>query len=206
MDTKLQNSLKVAILDTGLSNLQSVINWLGLGFSSVDIVVPNVDFKSYDLLVMPGVGSFDELIKILNYHEAIARIREYINAGGKYLGICLGFQVLFETSSEGSEQGLGIFPYRIERLNSVIDLSMPHAGFSCVKQENCDYGDFYFIHSYGLIDLNSIEAFDDWVITNYGGQSFVSFLRTQNVIACQFHPEKSATAGIEFLKKIKEWL
>lgn len=206
MDTELQNSLKVAILDTGLSNLQSVMNWLGLGFTSVDIIVPEADFKSYDLLVMPGVGSFDELIKILNYHEAISRLKDYINAGGKYLGICLGFQVLFESSSEGSAPGLGIFPYRIERLNSVIDLSLPHAGFACVKQETFDYGDYYFIHSYGLMDLHATKAFDDWVITDYGGQSFVSFLRTKNVMACQFHPEKSATAGIEFLKNIKEWL
>jgi glutamine amidotransferase len=140
----------------------------------------------------------------LRRFELIEPIREAVREKKPFLGICLGFQLLFSESEEfGHQKGLDLFPGKVVGFHPDEDLKVPHMGWNCIKKkqespflEGLSSGDYvYFVHSFYVVPENpSIVA----TITDYGAP-FVSSIATEHLFACQFHPEKSQEIGLRIL-------
>ena len=191
---------RVAIVDLGLGNLHSVAKAFERAGAKAELSAdPSVLLRA-DRLVMPGQGAFRECAHALAGEVGDA-VREWIDSGRPYLGICLGMQALFESSEEApGEKGLGVFEGTVQRFARDLTapdgqpLKVPHIGWNQIQSthpvfENAEW--YYFVHSYFCVpsDENLIAA-----TTDYGGQ-FCSAIARDNVLACQFHPEKSQHAG-----------
>jgi glutamine amidotransferase/cyclase len=193
----------ITLLDYGAGNVRSVINSLRSLGEDVKIVSRPEDITNAEKLVFPGVGSFGNMIKILNEKKYLAPLTEYVHGDRPFLGICLGLQALFESSWEApGVSGLSFIKGKVERFQ--IDLSVPHIGWnglSVKKPSRIFHGlsgneKFYFVHSYHVVPEES-EAI--LTTTDYG-YPFVSSIQKGNVIATQFHPEKSGRHGLVVLK------
>lgn len=193
----------IAIIDYGMGNLRSVTNALErLGADAVVTRDKGV-IEASRAIILPGVGAFGKCIENLERLELFAFIKEVILSGKRYLGICLGMQVLFESSEEApGVPGMGIFKGTVPRFTG--DIKVPHMGWNTIEiaQESeilrgIEGGEyFYFVHSYYCLPE------DEGVVatrTPYGGK-FVSSVQKGNVFACQFHPEKSQRAGLRLLQ------
>ena len=197
----------ITLLDYGAGNVRSVVNAIESLGETVKIVATDEDILAAEKLVFPGVGAFGNMMQILNQKGFIAPLISYIGSNRPFLGICLGLQALFETSEEASGiKGLGIIPGSVVRFD--VDLSVPHIGWNGVnikQPSRLFYGlngneKFYFVHSYHVVPK------DDSVVlttTDYGYR-FVSSIQKGNVIASQFHPEKSGRNGLSILKNFLE--
>jgi len=194
------NGGRVAIVDLGLGNLHSVAKAFERAGASPELSAdPDVLLRA-DRLVLPGQGAFKECAQALAGEIGDA-VREWIDSGRPYLGICLGMQALFESSEEApGAKGLGIFPGEVRRFARDLSdthgnpLKVPHIGWNQIDSnhpvfENGEW--YYFVHSYYCVpgDESFIAA-----TTDYGGP-FCSAIARDNVLACQFHPEKSQHAG-----------
>jgi glutamine amidotransferase len=156
---------------------------------------------------LPGVGAFDDCVRAIQQQELSTATKEFIASGRPFLGICVGYQVLFDKSEEfdSSAPGLGIFPGKVCRFESRAGLKVPQIGWNQIRlvQPSCplfqdiqDLSYVYFVHSYfPKPDDASIVA----AATDYGGE-FASAVWRENVFATQFHPEKSQTIGLQLLK------
>lgn len=207
----------VSLLDYGAGNVRSVRNAiLHLGFTVQDISSPE-HINSAAVLVFPGVGSFGNAIKTLNDRGLIDALRAYVAAGRPYFGICLGMQTLFEGSEESpGVAGLGVIPGTVRHFRSGMEetessrLTVPHIGWNGLK-----YGGplastladgfnpeqkVYFVHSFRAVPD---ESNAEWILTKttYGGQDFISSVQKGNVVATQFHPEKSGEVGLDVLRR-----
>jgi glutamine amidotransferase/cyclase len=193
----------ITLLDYGAGNVRSVINAIERLGESVKVVASTEDILSAEKLVFPGVGAFGSMMSILNERGFVHPLKHYLRSGRPFLGICLGLQALFEESEEApSINGLGFLAGRVKRFRT--DRSVPHIGWNGLNIKrpsrifNRLRGDekFYFVHSYHV-------APDDpacvLTTTDYGYE-FVSGIQTGNVIATQFHPEKSGDAGLAVLE------
>lgn len=193
----------IAILDYGMGNLGSVENafrYLGIPCQVTDDVGR---IEAADGIVVPGVGAFGDAMTNLKRAGLVEPVREWIAADRPFLGICLGLQLLFEESEEfGAREGIGVLPGRVTRLD--VPLKVPHMGWNQIQMEQRppvlqgapEGGYVYFVHSY------VVEPADGSVIattTDYGIQ-FVSAVARGNLFACQFHPEKSQTIGLNLLR------
>ncbi|KAI0001951.1 imidazole glycerol phosphate synthase HisHF [Russula vinacea] len=198
------------LLDYGAGNVQSLANTLGtLGHSFKWITSP-ADFDDATCIVFPGVGAFQTAVDGLTSRGFLEPLRQYIVSGRPYFGICIGMQVLFQSSSEGSVPGLGIIPSKIDVFSSA-DKTVPHMGWNSVHlldpQQDADDGldealHYYFVHSYrATYDPERDPDAAQWVhsVTQYGREIFVATVRKDNVFGCQFHPEKSGDAGMRLL-------
>jgi glutamine amidotransferase/cyclase len=197
----------IAFLDYGAGNVRSVINAIESLGEEVRVVQTAEDILSAERLVFPGVGAFGSMMNILNEKNYVDPLRDYLNSGRPFLGICLGLQALFEGSEEApGVRGLGFIPGLVKRFD--IDLSVPHIGWNGlnIKKPSQIFtelgGDekFYFVHSYHVVPG------DDGVVlttTDYGC-AFVSSIQIGNIIATQFHPEKSGRSGLKILKNFLE--
>ena len=197
----------ITLLDYGAGNVRSVINAIESLGETVKIVGGPEDILSAEKLVFPGVGAFGNMIHILHQKNFVEPLIAYINANRPFLGICLGLQALFERSEEAPNlKGLGLIAGSVKRFDT--DLSVPHIGWNGlnVKQPSRIFaglnGDekFYFVHSY------HVDVADPSVVlttTDYGYE-FVSSIQKGNIIATQFHPEKSGRAGLLILKNFLE--
>jgi len=159
-----------------------------------------------DRLVMPGQGAFKECAHALAGEIGDA-VRSWIGSGRPYLGICLGMQALFESSEEApGQKGLGIFPGTVQRFASDLRdtqgrrLKVPHIGWNQIESahpvfENGEW--YYFVHSYYCVprDESLVAATTDY------GRPFCSAIAQDNVLACQFHPEKSQHAGARLIAR-----
>jgi glutamine amidotransferase len=191
---------RVAIVDLGLGNLHSVAKAFERAGAKPELSSdPDVLLRA-DRLVMPGQGAFKECAHALG-GEIGEAVRTWIDSGRPYLGICLGMQALFGSSEEApGEKGLGIFPGTVKRFSADLRdaegrrLKVPHIGWNQIESthpvfENGEW--YYFVHSYYCVpDDESLVV----AKTNYGG-TFCSAIARDNVLACQFHPEKSQHAG-----------
>jgi imidazole glycerol-phosphate synthase subunit HisH len=194
----------IAIIDYGMGNLRSVQK----GFERVgypaEVTREAGKIASARGVVLPGVGAFHACMENLRRFELIEPIREAVREKKPFLGICLGFQLLFSESEEfGHQKGLDIFPGKVVGFHPDEDLKVPHMGWNCIekKQESpfldgLSSGDYvYFVHSFYVVPENpSIVA----TLTDYGAP-FVSSIATEHLFACQFHPEKSQEIGLRIL-------
>ncbi|MGH7439723.1 MAG: imidazole glycerol phosphate synthase subunit HisH [Polyangiaceae bacterium] len=204
--------MRIVVCDVGLGNLRSVERALleaGRGRQlHVEIASDPATVRAADRLVMPGQGAFRDCARALGGELGDA-VRSHIESGRPYLGLCLGLQVLFRSSSEApAEKGLGVFAGEVVRLRGGIDpmtntpLKIPHMGWN-VAEPTANPGllsgpaHYYFVHSYVVApaDPGVIAA-----TTEYGAR-FASAVARDNVFACQFHPEKSQAAGLALLER-----
>jgi glutamine amidotransferase len=158
-----------------------------------------------EAVVLPGVGAFGDCVKNLERLDLVGGIREFIGTGKPFLGICLGFQALFETSQEApGVKGLAVFPGSVARLASD-GLKVPHMGWNRLQiwQRDCpllagiEDGSFvYFVHSYYCKPASKRLV---CATTDYGVE-FCSMLWAGNVFATQFHPEKSQAIGLKIME------
>lgn len=197
----------IAIVDYGMGNLRSVNKaFESQGYASVVTNNPDIILGS-DGLVLPGVGAFGDCIKNLRQYKLVDTIKEFIKTGKPYLGICLGYQILFESSEESPDQkGLGIIKGRVVKFNldRELNLKIPHMGWNkiAIKKEADllrgipDNSWFYFVHSYYPVPADpGVVA----VSTNYGIE-FSAAVQKDNIFACQFHPEKSSDLGLKIMQ------
>jgi glutamine amidotransferase len=197
----------IVIVDYGMGNLRSVSKALETLGASVRISTDPKDVAGAAKLILPGVGAFPAAMAELSARGLVAPIKAAITSGTPYLGICLGLQLLFDTSDEGGgAAGFGLLRGRVRRfpVNGAASLKIPHMGWNQVQR----HGDcrllagipegsyFYFVHSYYAEPADRrIVALD----TDYGGR-FTSMVQQRNVYATQFHPEKSQAVGLQLLK------
>lgn len=193
----------ITLLDYGAGNVRSVINAVESLGERVKIVKGIEDILSAEKLIFPGVGNFISMIRILRDRNYFGPIKEFLNSGRPFLGICLGLQVLFEESEEApGARGLGIFRGKVKRFD--IDLSVPHIGWNGInikKPSRLFSGlsgleKLYFVHSYHVVPEDGHVVL---TTTDYGIE-FASSVQQGNIIATQFHPEKSGKTGIQLLK------
>ncbi|KAI9512800.1 hypothetical protein F5148DRAFT_644910 [Russula earlei] len=198
------------LLDYGAGNVQSLANTLErLGHSFKWITSP-ADFNDATHLIFPGVGAFESAVDGLTSRGFLEPLRQYIISGRPYFGICIGMQVLFQSSSEASLPGLGIIPDKIDVFANE-DKTVPHMGWNSVhlldaRRDGDDGLDealhYYFVHSYrATYDPEREPDAAQWAhsVTQYGREVFVATVRKDNVFGCQFHPEKSGEAGMHLL-------
>ncbi len=192
----------ITLLDYGAGNVRSVINALESLGETVKLVQRPEDILQAEKLVFPGVGHFGNMINILKGRGFFDPLKEYLASDRPFLGICLGLQALFEESEEAPGiKGLGFIKGRVKRFST--SLAVPHIGWNGIKpQRPCRlfYGlrgeeKFYFVHSY------HVEPEEDVALTKTDyGYEFVSAVQKGNIMALQFHPEKSGQAGLKLLK------
>lgn len=194
--------MKISILDYGAGNVPSVERALErLGAPSQRATTPTC-FDQADALVLPGVGHYSALIRTLDNRGLRQPLLAAVARGVPFLGICLGLQVLYETSEEAPElQGLHCFDGRVRALPS--NVKLPHMGWNQIRVigasqllRGIDAGaHFYFAHTFAAAGTTQYVA----ATCDYG-EKFVAVLERKNVFAVQFHPEKSGTAGARLLK------
>lgn len=203
----------VAIIDYGRGNVRSVAN--AIDYCGADAVV-TADPKVIDdatHIILPGVGAFGDAMAALNKRELTEVLRRQVFEKGKpFFGVCLGMQLLAERSAEhGEHTGLGWIAGDIVRLSPGLDvLKIPHMGwnniimkrphplFDHVEKEHLN---FYFVHSYCF----SAQDSESVVATCEYGSPFAAVVARDNIIAAQFHPEKSQDSGIDLLEKFIAW-
>lgn len=181
---------RVAVLDHGMGNLRSVSKALEAAGADADVTSDHDTITAADALCVPGQGIFGRCIDNLARDGFDDLIRDWIDDGRPYLGICLGLQILFDASDEASHApGLGIIAGRVSLLPSTV--TVPHIGWNTVDDEY-----FYFDHSFGAHPEETA------MVTGWceHGERFAAIVRTGSILGVQFHPEKSGRAGIGLLK------
>jgi imidazole glycerol phosphate synthase glutamine amidotransferase subunit len=199
--------VRVGIIDYGGGNLRSVANALrSLGEDPVIIASPDEVGDSTHLL-LPGQGAFGDTMDRLEQRGLAAFLKDWIAADLPYFGICVGYQILFDSSEEAPETaGLGIIPGTVRRFQDEPGLKIPHMGWNSatatrgatrVWQGLGADPYFYYIHSYfpEPFDVGSVVA-----ETTHGSQLFAGAVERGNLFACQFHPEKSQQAGLRLIR------
>ncbi|KAB2002575.1 hypothetical protein ERO13_D11G071500v2 [Gossypium hirsutum] len=197
----------VTLLDYGAGNVRSVRNAIRyLGYEIEDVRTPK-DILNADRLIFPGVGAFASAMDVLTKTGMAEALCTYIENDRPFLGICLGLQLLFDSSEEnGPVNGLGLIPGVVGRFNSLNGFRVPHIGWNALQIAKDseildDIGDrhVYFVHSYRAMPSNDNK---EWVSStcNYS-DDFIASIRRGNVHAVQFHPEKSGDVGLSVLRR-----
>jgi imidazole glycerol-phosphate synthase subunit HisH len=192
---------QVVIVDYGAGNLRSVARAIAHNGFEPRVTCEAKAIESAEALVLPGVGAAADTMRNLQQGGLVEPIREYVESGRPFLGVCMGQQALLTLSEEGGEHScLDVIPGRVKRLPS--GRKVPHMGWNRVRQrvehpvfEGIEDGAyFYFVHSYYPVP----EAEDVVVGETEYGVTFASVLARDNVVATQFHPEKSGEDGLRF--------
>jgi glutamine amidotransferase len=199
----------IAIIDYGMGNLRSVEKgFLKVGVDAKVVTDPR-SVNDAEAIVLPGVGAFRDCMKNLDRMKLIEPILKSVRNGKPYLGICLGLQMLFTESEEfGVYKGLDVLKGKVVRFQ--VDLKVPHMGWNTVRLLKKppifdgikDESYFYFVHSY------YVAPDDEGIIagtTDYG-MTFTSMVWKDNIIATQFHPEKSQETGLKILKNFGDFV
>jgi len=191
-----------------MGNIHSVTKSLESLGEEIVLIKNFNESNSCKALILPGVGSFDPAMINLKNTELINDLKNWINSGKSFLGICLGLQLLFESSDEGKVPGLGIVKGKIQKIPNIVNQRIPHMGWCKLipTKPNTLLGLeelnnwVYFVHSYHAIpdELNTISA-----QIKYGSEKLTAMIEKDNLVACQFHPEKSGKTGEKLLKR---WL
>jgi imidazole glycerol-phosphate synthase subunit HisH len=194
----------IAVVDYDMGNLHSVCK----GLENVGAVPKITDspaiIEQADAVVLPGVGSFDPAMQNLRSRNLIEPIKNAIASGKPFLGICLGLQILFESSEEGVEPGLGVIPGTVRRFRSEPGLTIPHMGWNQLQfaQDLALWQNLpaepwvYFVHSYYV---DPVDPKVRSAIVTHGSQNVTAAIAKDNLMAVQFHPEKSSSTGLKML-------
>ena len=197
--------LKIAVVDYDMGNLHSVCK--GLQHAGAQTLITHLpsELAAADAIVLPGVGSFDPAVKKIRDRDLEQPLKDIVASGKPFLGICLGLQILFDRSDEGQEPGLGIIPGTVHKFQPETDLTIPQMGWNQLHltQPHCQlWGEIgtnawvYFDHSYYVEpSLSSVSA----ATVTHGSQTVTAAIAQANVMAVQFHPEKSSTIGLQML-------
>jgi glutamine amidotransferase len=197
----------IALLDYGAGNLRSVEKALRFVGGDVELVQSPDGMKDASAVVLPGVGAFDDCVNAMQRQELLAASREFIKTGRPFLGICVGYQAMFERSEEFDSRaaGMGLFEGSVVRFPAGQGLKIPQIGWNQIEivQPECPIfkgvengSHVYFVHSfYPQPEDDSIAA----CRTSYGVE-FASAIWRDNVYATQFHPEKSQKIGLTILE------
>lgn len=206
----------IAVIDYGVGNLYSVEKALKFVGGEVKVTSSAADLKNADKLVLPGVGAFGDCMKNLAATGLIPTIFEQVLIHKPLLGICVGLQILFESSEESPNvKGLGIFKGEIKKIRAG-NLKIPHMGWNSIeigrKNNLIKFGAskifaglegknyFYFVHSYHAAPSNA----DIVTATTDYGEKVTAAVELGNIFATQFHPEKSGDVGLKVLKNFVE--
>jgi glutamine amidotransferase len=209
--------MRVGVIDYGVGNLGSVQRAIEELRATPVLVNRPTDLHLNDCLILPGVGSFGDCTKILNSGGWIDAIQtEVLTYNRPLLGICLGMQLLADSSSEGAgsldnrPRGLGLIPGTVEHIRTIgTTLRVPHIGWNSISfcgerdslfSEIPEGTDFYFVHSYGFIPQSAADVIAS---VNYG-VDITAAVRRGHVWGTQFHPEKSSKAGFKLLQNFLE--
>jgi glutamine amidotransferase len=194
--------MTIAVVDSGGANIASVLHALRrLGAEPRFTADPAV-IGAADRVILPGVGAAGRAMEVLSAHGLVDVIR---NLTHPVLGICLGMQLLFESSEEDDARLIGLIPARLRRLPDRDDLRVPHMGWNAIAATRPDRltqdlggSWFYFVHSFAA-------PVGDWTLaTSEHGRPFSAIVRQGNFYGAQFHPERSAGAGAAFLQRFVE--
>lgn len=203
---------KIGVVNTGSSNLHAVTRSLSkAGFYMDMIPLGGTDSENYDCVILPGVGNFGFVMAELENSGTASWLRRVNSTGTPILGICLGAQLLFESSEEAhGVVGLGFIKGSVKRLLPDEVARVPHMGWNQVwmsetagaELEALTGKSFYFAHSFYFVPTED----SDVVAVVEHGEQFSAIARGQNCLAIQFHPEKSGRSGQEMLRRSVEWL
>ena len=195
----------ITIVDYQMGNLRSVQKGVERVGGQACISSDPQQIAEAEKLILPGVGAFGDAMAEIRRRDLAQPIRDFIDTGRPFLGICLGFQMLFETGYEhGEHDGLGVLAGEVVRFELPASLKVPHMGWNAVVKRSDapllnnipDGTHFYFVHSYyvrpGDPSLVALEC-------DYGGP-FCAMVWKDNVFATQFHPEKSQADGLKMLE------
>ena len=188
--------MKVGILETGgnILSLKKILNYIGF---DTNLINSKEYINNFDIYILPGIGSFDNPLKKLKNLSLLEFFANSSNLKNKKLiGICSGMQILFDYSEEDNTECLGLIKGTITKFNKKDVIAVPQMGWNKVecKLDNTLDGYYYFANSYFNKDSDYTVGY-----TSYGNQ-FSSIIKKDNLLGCQFHPEKSSTAGEMFLK------
>jgi len=194
--------MSIAVVDSGGANISSVLHALRRLGTEPEFTADAGIIRAADRVILPGVGAAGKAMDALRSHaltEVITKLTQPV------LGICLGMQLLFDSSAEDETKLLGLIPARLERLRPEQGLRIPHMGWNAISNTRpdpltsaLDGKWFYFVHSYAA-------PVGDWTLsTSRHGQVFSAIVRWNNYYGAQFHPERSAKAGAELLRGFLE--
>ena len=207
---------KFAVIDYGIGNLGSVIralNYLNFNFK---VIFNPKNLQAFDGYILPGVGAFGDGIAHLRKRGFEDSLKAYVQKGRPLLGICLGMQLLMTRSFEfGTHEGLNLIPGEVKRLDVSSECKIPHIGWNQLKPpssiENDNFwkntllhsinpnSEVYFVHSFVVCPNAKSHIL---AATSYGQNDFCSVIQKDNIVGCQFHPEKSGKIGLNILKNI----
>ncbi len=203
--------MSLVVVDYGAGNTGSVVNMCRrIGAEPIVTSLPEVIDRSTKLL-LPGVGAFDPAIDSLRSSGALEALFRRVAQGVMTLGICLGMQLLFDGSEEGTKPGLSLIPGFVKRLpdrTEIGQVAIPHMGWSSLRTTRShpliaglsEDARFYFVHSYAVVP----EVGEDILSLSAHGDDFVSVVAHENVLGVQFHPEKSHRHGKALLTNFIE--
>jgi glutamine amidotransferase len=196
--------MSVSVIDYGLGNLGSVVNMFKRIGTEVQTISTPDEVAASERILLPGIGAFDHGMSRLADAGLDVALRDFAATGKSFLGICLGMQLLLDSSEEGELPGLGIIPGDSKRFDETPGLRIPHMGWNSVTFSHEDSllagldadNRFYFVHSYRVVPASPEDTLG---VTNYGAD-FASMIRSGNVMGAQFHPEKSHFFGMTVLR------
>ena len=202
---------RLGLIDYGSGNLRSVSKALEAAGAHITRLEQGPIASGFDALVLPGVGAFGDSVNQLKSRGLFVPLQEWLNEGGRFLGVCLGFQLLFESSEESPEvAGLGIFQGQVRKFSQE-RVKVPQIGWNLVKwteHAHTLYGKlppdpyFYFVHS------DYPQPKDESIVAGYTeyGDRFAAAVATKSLLATQFHPEKSQESGLLLLRQFLDTL
>lgn len=204
-EERVSGFMNIGIVSVGFGSVEAIVR----AFRSIDELVTTVcnseEIAKVDCLIIPGVGSFPHAMKRLEKNGVLESLKMHVELGKPVLGICLGFQLLFDCSEEGSKfvntKGLGFFPNTVEPIHSNFEMK---TGWFQVKSRGKTVGEefYYFNHRFGVKIMNNEED-----VVSVCADGVIAEVRKDNIRGVQFHPEKSQLAGCRYLRGvIKDWL
>lgn len=195
----------IAVVDYDMGNLHSVCKGLEKAGATPKVTDSPRLIEQADAVVLPGVGAFDPAVRHLRSRSLEQPIKNAIASGKPFLGICLGLQILFESSEEGIEPGLGIIKGKVKRFRPEPGITIPHMGWNQLElhQPKSSLWEHlppdpwvYFVHSYYVepkdLDIRAATV-------THGSQNITAAIAHDNLMAVQFHPEKSSNIGLQIL-------
>ncbi|NEO83694.1 MAG: imidazole glycerol phosphate synthase subunit HisH [Spirulina sp. SIO3F2] len=197
--------VQIAVIDYDMGNLHSACKGLEQAGATPQVTDSAREIAAADAVVLPGVGAFDPAMQQLRSRHLEQPIHAAIASGKPFLGICLGLQLLFEGSEEGTEPGLGVISGTVRHFQSEPEITIPHMGWNTLDLTQPAHYLWhglgahpyaYFVHSYyGAPTDAAINA----ATVTHGTQTVTAAIARDNLAAMQFHPEKSSTVGLKIL-------